>query len=112
MAEGLPLDFDDSTWDYGTSDADFCDEGGKGPTRFIYEQNSQGSAHSGFSGKAGYFYQLGLFDGNEFEFLSSFLKEEVPVGQQAQSPTQAPAPQKTDDDASAMRSEYGALCAR
>lgn len=61
-----------SAWDYGTSDADFCDQGGVGPTRFIYEQNWQGKP-THFDGKGITFYQVELFDGNEFEFLSSFF---------------------------------------
>jgi hypothetical protein len=55
------------------NDADFCDEGGKGPTRFIYGMCEQtapiNASHKGGSGG----YQLGTFPGNEFEWLSSFF---------------------------------------
>ena len=71
--KGRPFLRNMSAWDYGVSDADFCDEGGHGPTRFIYEQNTQGSGHSGFEGKGASFYQVNVFDGNEFEFLESFF---------------------------------------
>ena len=55
--------------------SDFCDEGGKGPTRFIYgmcEQTAPKNA-SRTGGAGG--YQLGTFDGNESEWLSSFFPE-------------------------------------
>ena len=71
--KALPFLDNLTRWDYGVSDADFCDEGGKGPTRFIHQQNTQGSAHSGFEGKGASFYQVSIFDGTEFEFLSSFF---------------------------------------
>jgi hypothetical protein len=55
------------------NDADFCDEGGKGPTRFIYGMCEQtapiNASRKGGSGG----YQLGTFPGNEFEWLSSFF---------------------------------------
>ena len=60
-----------SQWDWGVNDADFCDEGGSGPTRFIYAMSSQGSpkgVHDKFWGG----YQMGTFPGNEMEWLSSF----------------------------------------
>ena len=73
--DALPFLQNLTAWDYGTTDADFCDEAGKGPTRFIYEQNTQGTAHREppWSGRGGGFYQVDVFDGNEFEFLASFF---------------------------------------
>jgi len=59
-----------SQWDWGVNDADFCDEEGKGPTRFIYATSSQGSpkgVHDAFIGG----YQMGISPGNEMEWLSS-----------------------------------------
>jgi hypothetical protein len=63
-----------SQWDWSVNDADFCDEGGEGPTRFIYcmcQQTKPAAAHNvTFRGGGG--YHVGLFPGNEFEWLSSF----------------------------------------
>ena len=56
-----------TVWDYGgVSDADFCDEGGKGPTRFIFEQNTQGSVRGEGAppGNDEVFYQVTTVDGN------------------------------------------------
>ena len=61
-----------SAWNWGTSDADFTDQGGKGPTRFIFIQNWQGMPR-GWDGKFGDFVQVGEFDGTEFEWLSSYF---------------------------------------
>ena len=61
-----------SAWDWGTSDADFTDQGGKGPTRFIFVQNWQGKP-PGWVGSGGGFYQVGVFEGTEFEWLSSYF---------------------------------------
>jgi hypothetical protein len=68
-----------SRWDWSVNDADFCDEGGKGPTRFIYgmcQQTKPANATAwdkahGLLGSGG--YHLGTFDGNESEWLSSFF---------------------------------------
>ena len=62
-----------SQWDWSVNDADFCDEGGKGPTRFIYgmcQQTKPAAFDDGYHGGGG--YHIGIFPGNEFEWLSSF----------------------------------------
>ena len=79
-----------SSWDWGTSDADFTDEGGRGPTRFIFEQNWQGKP-PGWEGEDGGFYQVGLFAGTEFEFLSSFFKSDDADALAGNGPSAAPA---------------------
>jgi hypothetical protein len=60
-----------SQWDWSVNDADFCDEGGKGPTRFIYCMCQQ-TAPKGAQAVGGGGYHMGIFPGNEFEWLSSF----------------------------------------
>ena len=70
--KGRPFLRNMSAWDYGVSDADFCDEGGHGPTWFINSQNTQGRP-SGFEGKGASFIQVNVVDGNKFEFLESFF---------------------------------------
>ena len=61
-----------SQWDWSVSDADFCDEGGKGPTRFIYCANEQTTPPNASRLGGGGGYHMGLFSGNELEWLSSF----------------------------------------
>ena len=60
-----------SQWDWSVNDADFCDEGGKGPTRFIYcmcqQTKPRAAQNVTFHGGGG--YQVGTFPGNEFEWL-------------------------------------------
>eukprot|EP01051_Picozoa_sp_SAG22_P029129 SAG22_NODE_10642_length_523_cov_1.455189_1_plen_63_part_00 len=60
----------------GTLAADFCDEGGKGPTRFIYCMCQQTKPQNATVTPGGGGYQMGLFPGNEFEWLSSFYAKE------------------------------------
>ena len=63
-----------SHWDWSVNDADFCDEGGKGPTRFIYcmcQQTKPAAARNvTFVGGGG--YHMGIYPGNEMQWLSSF----------------------------------------
>ena len=55
------------------NDADFCDESGRGPTRFIYGMSLQTApANASRSGGDGG-YHMGVYEGNEFEWLSSFF---------------------------------------
>ena len=63
-----------SAWDWSVNDADFCDEGGKGPTRFIYGlcQQTRPLAARDEPSRGGGGYHVGIFPGNEFEWLSSF----------------------------------------
>ena len=58
-------------WDWSASDADFCDEGGTAPTRFLYQTNAQTHPRN-WSGMASSGYQLGVYNGTEFEWLSSY----------------------------------------
>jgi hypothetical protein len=64
-----------SQWDWSVNDADFTDEGGKAPTRFIYGMCQQTKplnfTDTSYHGGGG--YHLGTFPGNEFEWLSSFF---------------------------------------
>ena len=61
-----------TSWQGSVNDADFCDESGSGPTRFIYGMSCQ-NRKPGASGKCGNFYSVGIFDGNESEWLSSYF---------------------------------------
>ena len=63
-----------SKWNWGYNDADFCDEGGHGPTRFIFDTSMQGrppntTIHGSNTGG----YHLGVYPGNESEWLRSFF---------------------------------------
>ena len=61
-----------SQWMWSVNDADFCDENGKGPTRFVYATGEQTApANASRAGGSGG-YHIGIYPGNEFEFLSSF----------------------------------------
>ena len=64
-----------SQWDWSVNDADFTDEGGAGPTRFIYGMCQQtkpaNSSDDNYHGGGG--YHIGTFPGNEFQWLSSFF---------------------------------------
>ena len=51
---------------------DFCDESGSGPTRFIYAMSCQNRKPNA-TGECGNFYSVGIFDGNESEWLSSYF---------------------------------------
>ena len=61
-----------SQWDWSVNDADFCDEGGTGPTRFIYSLCQQTKPANATYAHGGGGYHLGSYPGNEFEWLSSF----------------------------------------
>ena len=65
------------------NDADFCDEAGSGPTRFLYamgEQTAPANA-SRAGGSGGYF--LGVYEGNEYEWLASFFATATAEGTEA-----------------------------
>jgi hypothetical protein len=62
-----------SDWNWSVNDVDFSDLGGVGPTYFIYGTCAQ-TAPSNFTGKAGNFYQLGLFNGTQGEWLGKFFE--------------------------------------
>ena len=53
------------------NDADFTDEGGKGPTRFLYCQGRQ-SQPSNFTAVGNGGYAVGIYPGNELEWLASY----------------------------------------
>eukprot|EP00040_Diaphanoeca_grandis_P017868 m.93929 g.93929 ORF g.93929 m.93929 type:complete len:428 (+) comp26661_c0_seq1:139-1422(+) len=61
----------ESEWNWSVNDADFTDEGGKGPTRFIYDLSQQ-TKPLNFSGASGGGYQLGVYNGTELQWLQSF----------------------------------------
>ena len=63
-----------SQWDWSVNDADFCDEGGKGPTRFLYCmcQQTKPRAAQNVTFRGGGGYHIGTFPGNERQWLSSF----------------------------------------
>eukprot|EP00035_Acanthoeca_spectabilis_P017171 m.358893 g.358893 ORF g.358893 m.358893 type:complete len:307 (+) comp16621_c0_seq1:421-1341(+) len=63
----------ETEWNWSVNDADFTDEGGKGPTRFIFDLSQQ-TKPTNFTGKGGGGYQVGIFPGTELEFLSSFYE--------------------------------------
>ena len=63
-------------WNWSVNDADFCDEGGAGPTRFIYGMSCQTRpAANSSDGTCGNFYSLGVYPGNESQWLSSYFQE-------------------------------------
>lgn len=61
-----------SQWDWSVNDADFCDEGGKGPTRFIYAMCEQTAPRNASRTGGGGGYHMGVYPGNESQWLSSF----------------------------------------
>mmetsp|Transcript_29461 Transcript_29461/g.77236 ORF Transcript_29461/g.77236 Transcript_29461/m.77236 type:complete len:435 (+) Transcript_29461:67-1371(+) len=62
----------ETEWNWSVNDADFTDEGGKGPTRFIFGLSQQ-TKPVNFTGKGGGGYQVGTFPGTELEFLASYF---------------------------------------
>jgi hypothetical protein len=58
-----------TAWDFSVNDADACDNGTH--TFFIYGQCAQ-TAPKNFTGKSGYFYQLGIAPGPTSEWMSSY----------------------------------------
>lgn len=58
-------------WNWSVNDADVCDNGTH--TFFLYGQCAQ-TAPKGWSGLAGNFYQVGLFEGNVTAWLSSYYE--------------------------------------
>ena len=62
-----------SRWNWSVNDADFCDEGGSGPTRFIYCLGQQTAPANFTRGHSGGGYHVGEFPGNESQWLSSFF---------------------------------------
>lgn len=59
-----------SDWNFAVNDADVCDNGTH--THFIYGQCAQ-TAPKNFTGKAGNFYQLGIYPGTVGEWLASYF---------------------------------------
>lgn len=60
-----------TAWQYSVNDVDFCDDT-KGTTYFIYGTCAQ-TAPANFTGKASNFYQLGIYNGTEGEWLASYF---------------------------------------
>jgi len=96
-AEGLRELATLGSWDWAANDADFCDRGGKAPTYFIYGSCSQvmmlllslllvlllvltpsillpQCAPRGWKGPHGNFYNLGVYNGTENAWLSSYYR--------------------------------------
>ena len=69
-----------SGWDWSVSDADFCDEGGRAPTRFIYAANQQTKPKNATTGAGGGGYHMGVFNGTELEWLRSFFSSPTSGG--------------------------------
>lgn len=58
-------------WNWSVNDADFCDSGGSAPTYFIYGQCLQ-TAPANFTGRGGNFYQVGVANMTELDWLASY----------------------------------------
>ena len=58
-------------WQYSVNDVDFCDDT-VGNTYFLYGTCAQ-TAPANFTGKAGNFYQLGIYSGLEGDWLNSYF---------------------------------------
>jgi hypothetical protein len=61
-----------TAWQWSVNDPDFCDHGGQPPTYFIYGMCAQTHA-SNWTGRVGSFYQLGVFNGTDVDFLASYF---------------------------------------
>jgi hypothetical protein len=61
-----------SAWNFAANDVDFCDDG-NGSTYFIYGTCAQ-TAPANWTGKAGNFYQLGMFQGTQGQWLASYFQ--------------------------------------
>jgi len=86
-------------WNWSVNDADFCDENGAGPTRFIYGMSCQTRpAANASDGGCGNFYSLGVYPGNESEWLSSYFEPPPPPPAAAASGSRDTMPLKADDD--------------
>lgn len=59
-----------TAWQFSVNDADVCDNGTH--TFFIYGQCAQ-TAPRNFSGRAGNFYQLGIYEGTTAAWLASYF---------------------------------------
>ena len=66
-----------TAWQWSVNDPDFCDRGGKAPTYFIYGMCAQTHPQN-WTGKVWGFYQLGVFNGSELDFLASYFQVAAP----------------------------------
>ena len=90
-----------SSWQWSVNDPDFCDSGGKAPTYFIYGMCAQ-THPSNWTGRVADFYQLGIFNGTDVDFLASYFEyddDELPVMPTARF--------KSDDSAAAAAAAAG-----
>jgi hypothetical protein len=62
-----------TAWQWSVNDPDFCDHGGEAPTYFIYGMCAQTHA-ANWTGKVNGFYQLGIYNGTDVDFLASYFE--------------------------------------